>query len=193
MSETSTDYSRLRRRETTSPRSIPAITTAIIILLICAYLATEIILRMLSQPPLLVQPSALIAGALTAPETVAAVVLTTGIAAALLGLVLIIAAVSPGRRSRHIVDTERTLTIVDDEVIASALSRRAAVDANVDPDAARVTVSARRAVVTLTAASGTPISIAPVADTVQKQLEGYRLSPPLTGSVRIDQRRKVGA
>lgn len=62
-----------------------------------------------------------------------------------------------------------------------------------DPDNARVSVSRRRALVRLTAASGTSIDTASVNNTVAEQLDSYGVKPTLTSKVVVGEQGKVGA
>jgi hypothetical protein len=186
-------YRRIARRETHSPRSVPAIVIAVIVVLALAYLAVEAVLQLLAQPALgtrLVNVARFVVDTGTYPE---AAVATAGIIAAVVGLILMIVALSGGRRARHLVDTERTVTVVDNEVIASALARHAAQAGDVDPDNARVSVSHRDAVVRLTPSSGTPVDQDAVDTVVRAQLESYGLRPATKSRVVVDTSGKVGA
>jgi hypothetical protein len=110
-----------------------------------------------------------------------------------IGLVLIIAAIAPGRRARHLLQSERTVVVVDNEVIASALARHSSVAGSVDPDNASVSVSHRHAAVHLTPTSGIPVDRDAVTGEVARQLESYRLTPPVRARVRISENGRIGA
>jgi hypothetical protein len=186
-------YRRIARRETHSPRSTLAIVLAVIVIVVCLWFATEIVLGLLNQPPLLVSVPALASAIVAVPSVPVAFLWAFGAVAALLGLVLIVAAVTPGRTARHIVATEQTVSIVDNQVVASALARHAAFAANVNPDNVRVTVSHRRAIVRLVPVSGLPVDVAAVTRAVDEQLAGYRLSPGIRSRVIVNESGKVGA
>jgi len=186
-------YSRIIHRETTSPRATLAITLAIIIILLIAYAVAETILSLIGQPSLLASPADMGIALVNAPNYLAGVMIAVGILAVLLGLILMIAAVKPGRRPRHVLDADRVVVVVDDEVIGSALARHASYEGNIDPDNARVSVSRRRAVVRLTPASGTSIGVPAVDRVVTEQLERYGLRPTIRSKVVVDERGKVGA
>lgn len=189
---TSSVYSRIRHRETTSPRATLAIILAVIIILAIAYAVTETILALSGQSPLAASPDTMGTALVDLSSMAASVLIAAGVIVAIIGLLLIIAAFAPGRRPRHIVQTDRVVSIVDDEVIASAIARHAAYEGNVDPDNARVSVSRRRAIVRLTPASGTAIGAAAVNQVASQQLDGYGLRPTLKSKVVIEQ-GKVGA
>ena len=57
------------------------------------------------------------------------------------GLFFFLNAVLPGRRARHLLPDRRAAVVVDDEVIASALARRARLAANVSQEQVMVAVS----------------------------------------------------
>jgi hypothetical protein len=109
-----------------------------------------------------------------------------------IGLLLVIAALKPGRRARHQLAAARAAVVADDEVIASALARHAAHAANANPDNTVVSVSARRAVVRLTPTSGTPVHRDAVANAVEAQLQAFELTTPLRSSVVIASSGTVG-
>lgn len=193
MSTSASTYPRIIRRETHSPRSTLAIVLAVVLILVFAWVGTEIVLALLHLRALLVSPSAMFEAAVNLVSLPTAIVAAAGVVVALVGLILVIAAVSPGRRARHALDTQRAATVVDNEVIASALARHASNAGNVDPDNATVSVSHRRAVVHLTPASGVPVNEAEVAEAVDQQLDSYGLRPTVRATVRIADRAVVGA
>jgi len=186
-------YSRIKHRETTSPRATLAITLAFIIIVLIAYAVTETILSLVEQPPLLANPEGMGTALVNVPTYLAGVMIAVGIIGAMIGLILMIAAVKPGRRARHVLDSDRVAVVVDDEVIGSALARHASYQGNIDPDNARVSVTRRGAVVRLTPASGTSIAVPAVNQVVTEQLDGYGLRPTLRSKVVVDERGKVGA
>ena len=84
------------------------------------------------------------------------------------------------------------MTIVDNEVIASALAREAARAAGVAPDNARVTVTHRRATVHLTPTSGIPVNQTAALTAVRDQLNAYGLQRIVRPQIIIATRGKVG-
>lgn len=185
-------YGRISRRELHSPRSAAAISVAIVVIAICGWLGTEIVLLLIGQPPLLVTPAGL-AAAVTAVSTVpASLLVVIALACALLGIVLLVIAITPGRRARHLIDSERTVTVVDDEVIASALAGRAARVGGIDPDSTRVSISRRLATVHLVPTSGQPVQRDSVQQAVRDQLDGLHLRPTLQARVEVAVGGKVG-
>ena len=193
MSAPSAIYRRIRRRETHSPRSTVAMTLAIIIIAICSYAATEIMLSILSRRPLLITLPHLADALVTLPEQPGLVVAGLGMVTALIGLILIGAALSPGRQGRHTLASTNTAAIVDDEAIASALARHAASAGNLHPDNVRVTISRRQAIVRVTPVSGLLVDRAAIAAAVETQLRAYSLDNPLRTHIVFRDRAKVEA
>lgn len=186
-------YRRISRRETHSSRSALAITVAVVVVLACAYAGVEIVLEMLGQPPLLAAPADMASALVTAPTLTAVWLIVGGVIAAVLGLLLIIAAVRASRRARHLLGSERTAVVVDDAVIASALARHASFAADVDPDNTVVTVGRRSATVRVTPSSGVPVVREAVQTAVDDQLARYQVRPQVRARVRVDEHGKVGA
>lgn len=193
MNTTRSTYARIIRRETHSPRSLLAITLAILLIILIAWTGTEIVRTLWGLPALLVAPADMFASTLGLIDAPAGAVVTAGIIGAVIGLILIIASLSPGRRARHVLDTERAATVVDNEVIASALARHAAHAGNLDPDNATVSVSHRHAEVHLTPTSGVPVDREQVTEAVTEQLQSYGLRPTVHARVQIEEKAKVGA
>ncbi|MCS5723053.1 DUF6286 domain-containing protein [Herbiconiux sp. CPCC 203407] len=186
-------YRRIIRRETHSPRSLVAIVLAALLILALAWVGTEIVIALLGAPALLVAPVDMFTSTVGLADAPAAIVAAAGIGAAVIGLVLVIVALSPGRRARHVLASERTAVVVDNEVIASALARHASFAGNVDPDNASVSVSHRRAVVHLTPTSGIPVDRDEVTAETERRLAGYGLSPAVTARVHIAESGRIGA
>jgi len=195
MSETTPKYpyARIVRRETHSPRSTLAIVLAVLVILAVAWLITEIVLSLLGHPPLLSAPAQLAAGITELPTFATDLMIAVGSVLALAGIILVVAAVTAGRRARHSLVGERSAVVVDNAVIASALARHAARAGAVDPDSTRVTVGHRRATVEITPTSGFAVDTAAVEAAVTTQLESFGLRPLLAPRVIVHTHGKVGA
>lgn len=190
---TQSTYARIRRRETHSSRSTPAIVVASVLCLLCVWAATEITLALLDAPALVASP-ATVGTALTNLDSVpSGYLFVAGVVAALIGGSLIALAVSAGRRARHLLSSDSHAAVVDDNVIASAVARRAAQTAGISPDSVRVTVSRRFATVRVIPSSGTPVDAAAVESAAKAQLDEFGIVPPLRPRVRIASEGKVGA
>ena len=186
-------YKRVARRETHSPRSALAIVLAVLLIIVAAWVGTEVVLALLALPALLVAPVDMFTSTLGVLEQPAQYVGPAGVVVAIIGLILLIAGLAPGRRSRHVLHSSRTATVADNAVIASALARHAARAGHVSPDNVTVSVSHRRADVHLVPASGVPVDAASIEAAVKQQLEQYELTPRVTAKVRVAENGKVGA
>ncbi|MCS5720171.1 hypothetical protein N1027_18725 [Herbiconiux sp. CPCC 205763] len=186
-------YRRIARRETHSPRSLLAIVLAVLLIVSLAWVGTEIVIALLGAPALLVAPRDMFASLANIADAPSGIVATAGVLAAIVGVLLVVAAVSPGRRARHRLASNRTVVVADNEVIASALARHASIAGNVDPDNASVSVSHRQAVVHLTPTSGIPVDRGVVAEVVSAQLDSYELRPTVSPRVRIADDGRIGA
>ncbi|WP_424466928.1 DUF6286 domain-containing protein [Pseudoclavibacter helvolus] len=193
MSTPTSLYARISRRETHSPRSALAITVAVLLIIVAAWVGTELVLSLLALPALLVAPADMFTSTLGVLEQPAQYVGIAGVIVAIIGLVLLIAGLAPGRRARHTLTSTRTATVADNAVIASALARHAAHVGHVSPDNVTVSVSHRRADVHLVPASGVPVDSAAIAAVVNEQLEQYNLNPRVTAKVRVAENGRVGA
>lgn len=190
---TTSIYRRIARRETHSPRSALAITLAVILILVAVWLGTEIVLSMIGQPALLVAPTDAEQSIVSAATLPYGILLAAGVVLAIGGLVLVIASLTAGRRARHVIETDRAVTVVDNNVIAAALARHAAYAGGTDPDNTHVSVFHNRAVVDVTPSSGTTSDTAPIKDAVDQQLDAYGMRPKLRSKITVKKTGKVGA
>jgi hypothetical protein len=185
-------HRRILRRELHSPRSVLAITVAVVLIPLCIYLGAEIVLMMLSQPALLVTPLEMLTEISSLGSAPIELLIAVGVALMILGLLVFIAGLTPGRRARHELVASRAAVVVDDEVIASGLARHAAHAGNAHPDNTVVSVSRRRAIVRLTPTSGIPVRREAITDAVQEQLAEFELTPSLRASIVVAPTGKVG-
>jgi hypothetical protein len=186
-------YKRIQRRETHSPRSDLAITLAVVLILALAYLVTEIVLAACGQKALLLAPVQMVSDIVHLYTVRTSILELSGGVLVIVGLVLVVAALSPGRRARHVQYTERAVVVIDNEVIASALVRVAADEAGVDPDNALGAVSRHRVLVRITPASGVPVDRTAVTAAVRERLDAWGLQPALKPRVVIEKIGRVGA
>lgn len=184
--------SRVLRRELHSPRSGLAIPLALLAIVALAWLGTEGVLAALGRPALLLTPKAMGTGIRGLPGVQPGTLIAAGTVLALIGLVLVVTAIAPGRRGRHIIGAGDSAVVVDDAVIASALVRTAATTAGVSPDRAVAHVGRRSATVRVTPVSGVPVDREAVQRDVQAAAEGFGLTPSVRTRVAIDKNGKVG-
>lgn len=185
-------YRRISRRELHSSRSGAAIAVASVVIVLSGWFGAEIVLHLVGQRPLLLAPDDLARSVQATSSLPVALLAGLGAGCAVIGILLAVIAVSPGRRARHLIGSERMVTVVDDEVIASALAGRAARVAGIDPNNARVSVSRRLATVHLVPTSGQSVHTGTVLRAVGDQLDGLMLQPGLQARVVVAIGGKVG-
>ncbi len=185
---------RVLARETTSSRAPAAVIAAVLVIALCAYALLETAVRAVGQPPWLIDPQ-------TAAERITALPagvppLLLGVIGAVLfaaGLFFFLSAVLPGRRARHVLADHRAAVVVDDEVIASALARRARLAANVTQEQVMVVVSRNLVQVNLRPTSGVPLRGADVQTAVEAELREMDLSPMPEVRVNLASSGVIGA
>ena len=177
--------SRILRRETHSSRAGAAVIAAVLVIILCVYALLEAGVRAVGQPPWLVDPTTAAERIIALPEGISPLLLgARGAVVAMVGLFFLLHAVLPGRRARHLLRDPRTAVVVDDEVLASALARRARMAANVTQEQVMVVVSRQTVVVNVRPTSGSRVSHDAVLAAVQAELE--EMSPVPMPTVRVN-------
>lgn len=188
-------YRRVLRREQHSSRSGSAIVVLVLLTLVVGYVGVEAVYAALGRRALLFSPIDVVATLTSSVDGggTSGLVLGAGVVAAILGLVLIGLAVTPGRRGRHTVDDDRVALVVDDRVIASSLARAARVSGRLSDQQVSAWVSRRRAQIDLTPASGVAVDEQSVEAATRSELESVAYRPELTARVRTTDTGRVGA
>ena len=182
-------YRRILRRETHRSRSITVSVALALLVLVAAYIGLECGLAAYGVGPLLVTPAAAVDW-LGSREII---VYTAAGVAALVGLVLIILALVPGRRPRHSIPNERMAVVVDDGVLAGALARDARRVADVAPERVHADVAKRRARVIITPTSGVPVDADAAQATADGLLTALAPLPTVRARVSVSTTGVVGA
>src|SRR5690606_24057412 len=126
---------RVVRRETHSPRTVAMFVAVILLILALAYIGLEIVLSLLAQPALLLGPAAAAGWLVGLPGALPpGIIIAGGIVLALVGLVLIVLAVTPGRLSKHSLEAGSRAVVVDNGVIASALAQHLSDEVGISRD-----------------------------------------------------------
>lgn len=120
------------------------------------------------------------ASLVSAVRSASPVVLIVAGVLVLLGFAALIAAVTPGRLARHRVDDDRAVVLVDDDVLAGAVSGHTARAFGVAPDQVTTAVDRRRVTTRIRPTSGRPLEREQVAAAVRDYADGL----DLTGGVR---------
>ncbi|BCW73091.1 DUF6286 domain-containing protein [Arthrobacter sp. NicSoilB8] len=184
---------RLVRRETHSSRAGASVLTSGVLAAVFLWLALESALALLQENPLLASPDRLgrwLAG--VPANTLPAGLTAAGAGLAVLGLVLLAAAITPGRRARHAVHSARSAVVVDGEVIASAVSRRARLAAGLAPGQVTTTVGKRAVRVLVRPTSGVSVDRNAVAAAVRDELAAYALDRPIAPTIHIVREGALG-
>lgn len=184
---------RIVRRETHSPRSTAAVVVAIALVVVVAWLAAEGVLSLLGLRPLLASPRTALRAVADAPESGVPLLIFTAVAAGVVGLWLVALAVLPGRRPRRRLAAENVAVVADDEMLASALARRAARTAGVAPDAVTVSLRRRSGVVRIVPVSGMRVPRDEVARAVTDEFHHAGSAAPLRLRVLVSPVGKVGS
>jgi hypothetical protein len=176
---------RILARETTFSRAGVSIIAAALVILFCGYALLESAVRAIGQPPWLIAPQTAAERIIALPQGIPPLLLgAIGAVTLMAGLFFFLNAVLPGRRARHVLPDRRAGVVVDDEVIASALARRARLAANVTQEQVMVVVSQRQAVVNVRPTSGIPVSESAVLAAVQEEL--LHMAPAPMPEVRVN-------
>lgn len=181
------------KRETRSSRALISIVAAILVALLAVYGLLEAMLRVLGQPAWLIDPLTAAQSLAQLPAgTMPALLLAIGALVFLLGLVFFINSVVPGRRARHVIPDPRVAVVVDDEVVASALAKRARLAAGVTREQVMVVVSARSVQVNIRPTSGIPLDEARIQAAVEAELDAMALQPSPAVKVHLANTGVIG-
>lgn len=185
---------RVLHRETHSSRAAAASLAAVLVVLVSLYALLESAVRAIGQPSWLIDPQTAAERIAALPNGVPPLLLgVTGAVVTAAGLFFFLSAILPGRRARHLLEEPRIAVVVDDEVIASALARRARLAANVTPEQVMVVVSQRQAVVNVRPTSGVPVSENAVREAVEDELRAMAPIPLPAVRVNLAESGVIGA
>ncbi|GAB3279910.1 hypothetical protein GCM10027449_20600 [Sinomonas notoginsengisoli] len=182
------------RRETSSSRAYVAGLVALAVAIGCAYVLLESTLQAFGQPAWLVDPETAARRVAGLPEGVNRGLLgLIGGVIAMVGLFLVVLALTPGRRGRRSLPGRRIAVVVDDEVLASTLARRARAAALVRPEQVTVVITEREAIVIVRPTSGIPVRAEDVLTATEDELMRLRPAPYPQLRVRVEGAGVVGA
>lgn len=192
------DMQRILRRETHSSRAAAATAAAVLVVVFAAYGLLEAGVHAIGQPAWLIEPQVAAERLVALPAGISPLLLgAIGAVLAMFGLVFFLNGILPGRRARHALgagrETGTAAVVVDDEVIASALARRARLAANVTPEQVMVLVSRRQVVVNVRPTSGVPIHEEAIQAAVQDELDAMALVPSPGVRINVAQSGVIGA
>ncbi len=178
---------RVVRRETHSPRTVAMFVAVVLLILALAYIGLEIGLSLAAQPALLLGPAAAggwLVGLPTAQP--AGLVIAGSVVLAVIGLVLVVLAVTPGRLSKHTLEAGDRAVVVDNGVIASALAQHLSDETGLAREDITVGVGHRSVDVTVRPGLGIPLDKGVVQSAAEAELQSYRLTRGVRTRVRIE-------
>jgi hypothetical protein len=193
------DMRRVLHRETRSTRAAAAIVAAVLVILVAGYGLLEAAVHAIGQPPWLIEPQVAAQRITELPAGISPLLLgVIGAVVALPGIFFLVQAIAPGRRARHALagssrDGAGPVVVVDDEVVASSLARRARLAANVTPGQVMVVVSQREVLVNVRPTSGIPLDGDAVLGAVEDELAQMALDPAPVARVNVAPSGVVGA
>lgn len=193
------DLERIVHRETHSSRAVVATVAAVVVMALAAYGLLEAAVHAIGEPPWLIEPQVAAQRIVALPAGISPLLLgAIGAVLAMLGLVFFLNGVMPGRRARHLLarsgqDGAGPAVVVDDEVIASSLARRARLAANITPEQVMVVVSRRQVLVNVRPTSGVPVHEDSVLAAVQEELNDMGLDPSPEVRVHVAPSGVIGA
>nr|WP_258806052.1 hypothetical protein [Pseudarthrobacter sp. NS4] len=190
---------RVVHRETHSTRAAVAIVAAVLVMLLAAYGLLEAGVHAIGQPAWLIEPQVAAERIVALPAGIPPLLLgAIGAVLAMAGLVFFLNGILPGRRARHVLSRAvqsggGPAVVVDDEVIASSLARRARLAANVTPEQVMVVVSRRQVLVNVRPTSGVPVDEGTVLAAIQDELGQMGLDPSPDIRVNVASSGVIGA
>ncbi|MDU0345579.1 DNA/RNA endonuclease G [Microbacterium sp. KSW2-29] len=175
------------RRETHSPRTVAMLVVVVLLLLVLAYAAVEIILALTGAQPLLVSPGEALNAVVAAPTALMPVAfIFGGVVLAILGLIVLVIALKPGRLSRHEMEWGQRAVVVDNGVVASALAQHLSNESGIARDDIVVGVAHRSVDVTVRPPVGIPVDEAQLRRIVDDEVAAYKLTPAVRTHLRVE-------
>lgn len=187
------EYAEIRERELTSGRSPAAIVIASLVMLVGIYALFEAVLKAIGQKPLLAMPEIWWRWIATLPGIVDPVVVAlAGLASVFLGVLFLAHAFRRGRLAKHSMRCEDAVLIMDDQVLAATLARRARLEAAVGPGQVLVVVKGEQIDVQVRPTSGTPLGPSAIVAGLEDELRINAVEPTPHISVRIAESGVIG-
>ena len=183
----------IRERELTSGRSPAAIVLAALVILVCIYALFEATLKAIGQEPLVAMPETWWSWMAALPGNADPLVLASaGLGIALLGVLFTVHAFRRGRLARHSMGCEDAVLVMDDQVLAAALARRARLEAAVGPGQVLVVVNRERIEVQVRPTSGTPLGPSAILAGLEDELRLNDVEPMPRITVRVAESGVIG-
>ncbi|WP_439692571.1 DUF6286 domain-containing protein [Curtobacterium sp. SP.BCo] len=163
---------RIRRRSVHRSRSTAVAVALVVLALVAAWIGTESVLQALGRPPLLADPQTAVDAALRPDAAFVTIAEVIAVVLVVLGIVLIVLALKPGRQHRSVVQHDRGAVVIDTRIVASTAANAAGIAAGVPEGNASATARGRRTDVRIVPVSGIPVDEHAVQAAVRDRLSG---------------------
>ncbi len=161
---------RIRRRSVHRSRSTAVAVALVVLALVAAWIGTESVLRAIGQPALLADPQTVVDTALRPDAAFVTIVEVVAGVLVVLGVVLVVLALKPGRQHRSVVEHERGAVVIDTRIVASTAANAAGAAAGVPEGNASATARGRRTDVRIVPVTGVPVDEQAVQSAVRERL-----------------------
>ncbi|MCS6556282.1 MULTISPECIES: DUF6286 domain-containing protein [Curtobacterium] len=163
---------RIRRRSVHRSRSTAVAVALVVLALVAAWIGTEAVLSAIGRPPLVADPQTVVDTALRPDAAFVTVVEVIAGVLVVLGVVLVVLALKPGRQHRSVVEHERGAVVIDARIVASTAANAAGMAAGVPEGNASATARGRSTEVRIVPVTGVPVDEARVRAAVVERLSG---------------------
>ena len=179
---------RIRRRSVHRSRSTAVAVALVVLALVAAWIGTESVLRAIGRPPLLADPQTAVDAALQPDAAFVTIAEVVAVVLVVLGIVLIVLALKPGRQHRSVVQHDRGAVVIDTRIVASTAANAAGTAAGVPEGNASATARGRRTDVRIVPVTGIPVDEQAVQAAVRDRLSGLDERFGQNIRVRIDEK-----
>ncbi|PYY61354.1 hypothetical protein DEJ17_04300 [Curtobacterium sp. MCSS17_011] len=163
---------RIRRRSVHRSRSTAVAVALVVLALVAAWIGTESVLSAIGRPPLVADPQTVVDTALRPDAAFVTIVEVIAGALVVLGVVLVVLALKPGRQHRSVVEHDRGAVVIDARIVASTAANAAGMAAGVPEGNASATARGRSTEVRIVPVTGVPVDEASVRAAVVERLSG---------------------
>lgn len=163
---------RIRRRSAHRSRSTAVAVALVVLALVAAWIGTEAVLSAIGRPPLVADPQTVVDTALRPDAAFVTIVEAIAGVLVVLGVVLVVLALKPGRQHRSVVEHERGAVVIDARILASTAANAAGMAAGVPEGNASATARGRSTEVRIVPVTGVPVDEASVRAAVVERLSG---------------------
>jgi hypothetical protein len=163
---------RIRRRSVHRSRSTAVAVALVVLALVAAWIGTEAVLSAIGRPPLVADPQTVVDTALRPDAAFVTIVEVIAGVLVVLGVVLVVLALKPGRQHRSVVEHERGAVVIDARIVASTAANAAGMAAGVPEGNASATARGRSTEVRIVPVTGVPVDEESVRAAVVERLSG---------------------